>query len=76
MVGGAHCRHSGAKETGRRGLSDISSKAAEKSGKPRRASSKTRPTETGVGNALRTVYEAAVREAVPQEMLDLLGKLD
>ena len=28
-----------------------------------------------VGRALRTVYEKAVEEAVPQEMLDLLGKL-
>ncbi len=65
-----------AKGTGRRGLSDTSSKVAAKSGKPRRASKISRPIETGVGNALRTVYEETVREAVPREMLDLLGKLD
>lgn len=28
-----------------------------------------------IGRALRTVYEKAVEEDVPQEMLDLLGKL-
>lgn len=27
------------------------------------------------GPALRTVYEETVEEAIPQEMLDLLGKL-
>jgi hypothetical protein len=31
--------------------------------------------ETGVGHALRSVYEKAVEEQIPQEMLDLLGKL-
>jgi len=35
-----------------------------------------RPEPTGpVGNALRSVYEKAVEEDIPQEMLDLLGKL-
>ena len=29
-----------------------------------------------MGTALRTVYHAAVSEAVPDEMLDLLRKLD
>ncbi len=28
-----------------------------------------------VGNALRSVYEKAVEEEIPREMLDLLGKL-
>jgi hypothetical protein len=28
-----------------------------------------------VGNALRSVYRDAVEEEIPQEMLDLLGKL-
>jgi hypothetical protein len=28
-----------------------------------------------IGHALRSVYERAVKEDVPQEMLDLLGKL-
>ncbi|AHE51792.1 NepR family anti-sigma factor [Sphingomonas sanxanigenens] len=29
-----------------------------------------------VGRALRTVYDSALGESVPKEMLDLLGKLD
>jgi hypothetical protein len=28
-----------------------------------------------IGQALRSVYEKAVEEAIPREMLDLLGKL-
>jgi hypothetical protein len=31
--------------------------------------------DTSVGHALRSVYEKAVEEDIPQEMLDLLGKL-
>lgn len=31
--------------------------------------------EGPVGDALRSVYEKAVGEDIPQEMLDLLGKL-
>lgn len=31
--------------------------------------------EGSVGQALRTVYKEAVEEDIPQEMLDLLGKL-
>lgn len=31
--------------------------------------------DVNVGHALRTVYEETVEEAIPQEMLDLLGKL-
>ena len=31
--------------------------------------------EGAVGNALRSVYAKAVGEDIPQEMLDLLGKL-
>lgn len=30
---------------------------------------------SGVGNALREAYQEALREDVPPEMLDLLGKL-
>lgn len=37
---------------------------------------RTRPSEsTNVGNALRAVYQDAVGESVPDEMLDLLSKL-
>jgi hypothetical protein len=31
--------------------------------------------EGDVGNALRSVYQKAVDEAVPDDLLDLLGKL-
>ena len=34
-----------------------------------------RPASPGVGNALREAYQEALREDVPPEMLDLLGKL-
>ena len=36
---------------------------------------KTRGVSPGVGNALREAYQEALREDVPPEMLDLLGKL-
>lgn len=32
--------------------------------------------QSGMGDALRSVYDKTVREAVPDEMLDLLSKLD
>lgn len=32
--------------------------------------------DEGVGKTLRTVYQRAVDEAIPPEMLDLLGKLN
>jgi transcriptional/translational regulatory protein YebC/TACO1 len=38
-------------------------------------SAKADDADTDVGQALRTVYEKAVEEQIPQEMLDLLGKL-
>lgn len=34
-----------------------------------------RPPAPAVGNALRSAYEQTVNEDIPQEMLDLLGKL-
>ncbi|MBU3077135.1 hypothetical protein KOF26_04580 [Sphingomonas sp. XMGL2] len=61
---------------GRTGLSEISSKATGKTNKPRRAFKNGRPSEAGVGSVLRTIYDQTVKETVPQEMLDLLGKLD
>lgn len=36
---------------------------------------KKRPPIPEVGNALRSAYEQAVKEDIPAEMLDLLGKL-
>jgi hypothetical protein len=38
-------------------------------------SAKAESTEKNVGDALRQVYQDAVREDVPPEMLDLLSKL-
>ncbi|WP_253201093.1 NepR family anti-sigma factor [Sphingomonas quercus] len=57
-------------------MSEISSKATGKTNKPRRAFKNGRPSEAGVGSVLRTIYDQTVKETVPQEMLDLLGKLD
>jgi hypothetical protein len=37
---------------------------------------KRRPPSQEIGQALRSAYDAAVKEAIPSEMLDLLGKLD
>jgi hypothetical protein len=42
--------------------------AAEKGGRKRTPSSE-------IGNALRSVYDGALGEDIPPEMLDLLGKL-
>lgn len=39
--------------------------------------SKPRKTKTGnVGRALRTAYDDMLRETVPKDFIDLLGKLD
>ena len=48
---------------------------------PTRFSAKKPPAghsakDRDMGSALRTVYQTTVEEAVPDEMLDLLGKLD
>lgn len=48
-----------------------------KRGKPADADSKGKKVkDEAMGTALRTVYHAAVGEPVPDEMLDLLRKLD
>jgi hypothetical protein len=45
--------------------------------KPTAAPSKQkRPEDPQMGQALRSVYQKTVEEAVPDEMLDLLSKLD
>lgn len=44
------------------------SKASERSGKSRRTND--------LGRALRTVYDDTLREAVPDDFLSLIGKLD
>lgn len=43
--------------------------------KPSKAGTPDDAANTDVGKALRSVYEKAVEEDIPPEMLDLLGKL-
>jgi hypothetical protein len=42
----------------------------------RKKSRQERSSEKSVGEALRRVYDEAVREKVPDDLLDLLSKLD
>lgn len=44
-------------------------------GKPQPGPAEVEAANTDVGKALRSVYEKAVEEQIPPEMLDLLGKL-
>ena len=44
------------------------STASDRNGKPRRAND--------LGRALRSVYDDTLREAVPDDFLSLIGKLD
>ncbi|MBA3666565.1 MAG: hypothetical protein H0W65_02425 [Sphingomonas sp.] len=47
------------------------------SGKPGASAPQKRKVKSGtVGRALRTVYDDMLREEVPTDFLDLLGKLD
>jgi len=41
----------------------------------RKTAAKGEATQKDTGSALRTVYQKTVEEAIPDEMLDLLGKL-
>lgn len=54
----------------RRSGAATDSDAHQSSSRPARKAS-----SPGVGNALREAYQEALREDVPPEMLDLLGKL-
>ena len=52
------------------------SRAVSESNTPAQSSRTPRKSSSpGVGNALREAYQEALREDVPPEMLDLLGKL-
>ena len=51
--------------------SNAKRKVERRGAKPNQAS----VPDSNVGQALRSVYEKAVEESIPQEMLDLLGKL-
>lgn len=44
--------------------------------KRRRSDETARKSEPQIGRALRSVYDQTVGEAIPSEMLDLLGRLD
>ncbi|WP_246524853.1 NepR family anti-sigma factor [Sphingobium phenoxybenzoativorans] len=50
-----------------------SAKTAPKTPSPKTEASNS---DSAVGNVLRSVYQKAVDEAIPAEMLDLLSKLD
>jgi hypothetical protein len=58
-------------ESGRRRKPDPSHPANEKMSR----SGKKRGPNSEIGQALRKAYSDAVDEAIPPEMLDLLGKL-
>ena len=59
------------KDDGRRRKSGSPGQADEKAA----SGKKKRPPVPEVGTALRSAYEQTVREDIPPEMLDLLGKL-
>jgi hypothetical protein len=63
------------RESGRRRKSDpISDSGNSQTTRGRRKRKASESSE--LGNALRTIYDRALDEAIPPEMLDLLGKLD
>ncbi|HYD36425.1 MAG TPA: NepR family anti-sigma factor [Allosphingosinicella sp.] len=59
-------------ESGRRHKPDPAHPA---DGEKKPKSGKKRPPNPEIGQALRKAYSDAVDEAIPPEMLDLLGKL-
>ena len=59
------------KDRDRKRKSDPESGAGAPPPKPK----KKRVENPELGNALRTVYQRTIDEAIPPEMLDLLGKL-
>jgi hypothetical protein len=56
-------------------LSDSSEKKKKMDRSPERRGSR-RSQSNDVGNALKSVYDRALNEAIPPDLLDLLGKLD
>ena len=81
MVGGSKRLGERNKRDGAKGTTSRSAgrRSYDNSGKkagPRTANSGARLSGTNVGRVLRTAYDDALREAVPDEFLDLLGKLD
>jgi Anti-sigma factor NepR len=43
---------------------------------PKKRADKRSTDDRAMGQSLRSVYQAAVEEPIPTELLDLLGKLD
>lgn len=82
MVSGTDNASSAAADVDASGGTDGSAapKAAETAGKPRapaRAGSRdARVKEGNVGSALRSVYQQTVNEDVPDDLMQLLGKLN
>jgi hypothetical protein len=64
-------------EDGERGRKPDSDGTDDSAGHGNRSAPRAKPrgVSPGVGNALREAYQEALREDVPPEMLDLLGKL-
>ena len=46
-----------------------------KANSSKKPSQRSTEKDSDVGKALRTIYQKTIDESVPQEMLDLLGKL-
>ena len=55
--------------------SSSSKSARSKSRRPRKRDGASRARAGDVGKALRSVYDTTLREDVPSDFLDLLGKL-
>ncbi len=57
---------------------DIALRSGDSSKKPaaETASTKVQNKDRDMGAALRTVYQKTVEEEIPDDLLDLLGKLD
>jgi Anti-sigma factor NepR len=56
--------------------SDPSAAGRDKRAKARKPNSGSRPKGGDLGKALRSVYDTTLREDIPSDFLDLLGKLN
>ena len=65
---------SASEKDGERRLSTTASSAANGQRQPTKAKKK-RGEGTELGSALRSAYQRTVEEAIPSDLLDLLGKL-
>lgn len=60
----------------REGVRTLSDSDAKPSPKSQDRRNRKRSPGGDVGNALRAAYDDTLKEAVPRDLLDLLGKLD